>query len=259
MSERTVAAGNFDSTPSAANAPGKPVSPAQDAESPPYRASSNASENDNGRQIDLVDRHLRQSIRKKAHRTNFSISDTTLSASETTESFQILLEPEPHCAADGESPRQSQIATTISPLDPFTSQPCNTSRSTLLSFYFNGLCRLNSAFDSPTNPFRHIIAQWAVESPLIMNCVMSMSARALFPFHPTVLAHAVQHHSVAVGHLSDILADITGYGVSTQDKRSPTSARQSIHHVKQAIMASIMLGISSVSLYSSLSGVPSKV
>lgn len=119
--------------------------------------------------------------------------------------------------------------------------------SDLLIFYFNGLCRKNSVFDGPKNPFRWLIVEWMNESPLILNCVLSMSARALVARRPDILQDTVRYHTAAVGYLTDIITNLTQQPPSEIVDLSSPPAEDSVTQIKQAVLASILLGISSVS------------
>lgn len=220
-------------------------SPGQDTDTLPDPAASRASCNHVDSPTAIPEESLRQSVPTTTGDTVLSLSGTRPFTSEVPEPSQILMQLDLHSAHENESSSGSQAQPITYP-NTITPEPGEVDHLILLNFYFTDLCRLNSAFDSSTNPFRHVIAQWAAESPLIMNCVLSMSARALFPFRTGVLALAVHHHTVAVGHLSVILDDITGTGAS-HPEGSHGLVRRSIHQIKQAILASIMLGISSVS------------
>lgn len=123
----------------------------------------------------------------------------------------------------------------------------NPESSDLLKFYFNDLCRKNSVFDSQSNPFRYLIIQWMEDSPLIFNCVLSMSARALVARRPDILPKAVRHHTAAVGYLTDILSNLTRQATSDTVNPSSPPREVSVAQIKQAVLASILLGISSVS------------
>lgn len=50
----------------------------------------------------------------------------------------------------------------------------------IINHYFSVICRINSCFDSPSNPLRTDILNMLTSSPLIWNCVLSMSAAHLF-------------------------------------------------------------------------------
>ncbi|KEF60789.1 uncharacterized protein A1O9_02351 [Exophiala aquamarina CBS 119918] len=121
----------------------------------------------------------------------------------------------------------------------------NAEFSDLLKFYFYNLCRKNSVFDGPANPFRYMIIQWLTDSPLILNCVLSMSARALVGHRPDILPKAVRHHTVAVGYLTEILTKLTHQTPSDPVDPSIPAGEDSAHQIKQAVLASILLGISS--------------
>jgi hypothetical protein len=123
----------------------------------------------------------------------------------------------------------------------------------LLRHYFTDVCRLNSAFDSPSNPFRYMIAELLSTSPLILNCVINISARWEVQRNRKFMPTAVRHHSAAVGHLSDILHDIRRRDASLEQGCIQPSSQQEYSQIKQAILASILLGISSVGPQSLLS------
>lgn len=147
---------------------------------------------------------------------------------------------------------QSILVTTpvqeaVFPSNPSPFLDPETERSALMNFYFGTLCRLNSAFDSATNPFRYIVSEWMVDSPLIQNCVLSTSAKALVQRHQQVLPKVVQYHSAAVVHLSDILSTISRRDSVEETSRLQLSTFDSTNQVKRAVLASIFLGISSVS------------
>lgn len=135
----------------------------------------------------------------------------------------------------------------ISPTHFHLSFQTNAESSDLLKFYFNDLCRKNSVFDSHSNPFRWLIIQWMTDSPLVFNCVLSMSARALVARRPDILPKAVRHHTAAVGYLTDILSNLTRQAASDAVDISSPHREDSVPQIKQAVLASILLGISSVS------------
>ena len=117
----------------------------------------------------------------------------------------------------------------------------------LLHHYFAEICPLNSAFDSATNPFRYMIANLIDDSPLILNCVLSMSATWEIQRNESFLSKAVHYHSAAVGHLSKVLFAIRGRDAPTDQECNVLSSCQDYDQIMQAILASILLGISSVS------------
>jgi hypothetical protein len=135
----------------------------------------------------------------------------------------------------------------ISPPHIHLSFQTNAESSDLLKFYFNDLCRKNSVFDSQSNPFRYMIIEWMTDSPLIFNCVLSMSARALVARRPDILPKAVRHHTAAVGYLTNILSNLTRQATSDTIDPSTPPREVSVIQIKQAVLASILLGISSVS------------
>lgn len=124
----------------------------------------------------------------------------------------------------------------------------NDEYSELLMFYFNGLCRKNSVFDGPNNPFRYLIIDWMADSPLVLNCVLSMSSRALVARRPDLLPDAVRYHTAAVGYLTDVISNLTQQPASDIVEPSSPPTEDSVNQIKQAVLASILLGISSVSL-----------
>lgn len=117
----------------------------------------------------------------------------------------------------------------------------------LLNHYFTEVCRLVSAFDSPTNPFRYMISDLIVDSPLILNCVLSISARWEVQRDERFLSKALHYHSAAVGYLSDILVAIGRRDASFERGCTQPLSRLEHDQIKQAILASILLGIASVS------------
>lgn len=117
----------------------------------------------------------------------------------------------------------------------------------LLQHYFTKVCALNSAFDSPANPFRYMIAELVVDSPLILNSVLGLSAWWEVQQNPQFLARAVHYHSVAVGYLSDILSNIQRRDTSLLHGQAFPPSSHEYDQIKQAILASILLGFSSVS------------
>ena len=137
----------------------------------------------------------------------------------------------------GQSCHIARISTGLMPQD-----------DALLHHYFAEVCPLVSAFDSATNPFRYMISNLIDDSPLILNCVLSMSATWEIQRNESFLSKAVHCHSAAVGHLSKILIALRGRDASPEQECNTLSSSQDYEQIMQAILASILLGISSVSL-----------
>lgn len=84
-------------------------------------------------------------------------------------------------------------------------------------------------------------------APLILSCVQSLSARTLARRHPEVLPRALQHDSVAVTQLAEMITNLTRK-VTPDDGDPPHALHEdSVHPIWQVILAAILLGISSVS------------
>ncbi|KAH8666114.1 fungal-specific transcription factor domain-containing protein [Ilyonectria robusta] len=90
--------------------------------------------------------------------------------------------------------------------------------SVLLDHYFSLTCRITSCFDSLYNPFRSEVSRMIVDSPLVFNCVMSMSAAHLYQNDQGNGSGAIPlgFQTEAISLLSIELAKIAGMEVESQ-------------------------------------------
>ncbi|CAG9975918.1 unnamed protein product [Clonostachys byssicola] len=116
-----------------------------------------------------------------------------------TQSFDIDVET---CEPNPEN----ELIHGISP--PSYSLSSITSREDYLaSYYFSLVCVINSGFDSPQNPFRMVVASMIWTHPLILNCMLSMSAAHLYQRQNVSSTEALQHRTTAISALSSEISE----------------------------------------------------
>lgn len=103
-------------------------------------------------------------------------------------------------------------ASTSSQLSLYTPQD---ESSILLSHYYSDICQVVSSFDSSQNPYRSIISAMIRDSPVIFNCVMTMSASHLSQLGNNGSAH-LTFQTEAISHIAKGIAEI-GSGSKTRD------------------------------------------
>lgn len=111
----------------------------------------------------------------------------------------------------------------------------NSREDYLISYYFSLICVINSGFDSPQNPFRMVVADMIWTHPLILNCMLSMSAAHLYQRQNVPSTEALQHRTTAISVLSSEISE-------------PSSKNQfgSGSHLMIALLGTILLGTTSV-------------
>jgi len=142
----------------------------------------------------------------------------------------------------------SRAAESTSSSSPQSVLRVNHEPSELLDYYFTDVCRINSAFDSATNPFRFVISKYVRESPLVMHCILSVSMSALAQRNKRVLPSAVHYHSAAVSHFSEILNQVRDRDASDGQDENRLPKPLALQEIKGIILATVLLGISTVSL-----------
>ncbi|CAG9946919.1 unnamed protein product [Clonostachys rosea f. rosea IK726] len=110
----------------------------------------------------------------------------------------------------------------------------NSREDYLISYYFSLICVINSGFDSPQNPFRMVVADMIWTHPLILNCMLSMSAAHLYQRQNVPSTEALQHRTTAISVLSSEISE-------------PSSKNQfgSGSHLMIALLGTILLGTTS--------------
>ncbi|KAH6977836.1 fungal-specific transcription factor domain-containing protein [Fusarium venenatum] len=88
--------------------------------------------------------------------------------------------------------------------------------SSLLTHYYSNICQVVSSFDSPQNPYRSLVSTMMLDSPIIFNCVMTISASHLSQLDSSGTAPIV-FQTEAISHISKDIAEIdTGSSVCIQ-------------------------------------------
>lgn len=103
----------------------------------------------------------------------------------------------------------------------------------LLQYYLTTVCDINSCFDSVKNPFRTELINQIFDSPLLYHSILSMSAAHMAGRKLEILPKAVEHQSNAIQNLRGAVSQTL-------------SARSKGDFVEQALLASIILGMTSV-------------
>lgn len=119
----------------------------------------------------------------------------------------------------------------------------------LFQNYFENLCTVYCVFDSADNPFRYLVARYIRSSPLIRNCVLSMSAMLMCQDDSALRAKVVQYNSEALKLLATTIErlDTTpacAEQASSSRRESPT---RNVEHLQEALLALLLLSSSSVS------------
>ena len=136
----------------------------------------------------------------------------------------------------------------------------------LSEYYFSSVCRIISGFDSPKNPLRIWTAKLLPQSPVVYNCVLSISAAHLVQQRKAAGTLALVHSTNALSCLSNEVArlenpfpcaslpllchiETRNHGTST-DAESLSLTRDSIASPVAALLFGIiMLGMTSVSVF----------
>lgn len=125
--------------------------------------------------------------------------------------------------------------------------------SVLLDHYFSLTCRITSCFDSLYNPFRSEVSRMIVDSPLVFNCVMSMSAAHLYQNDQSNGSGAIPlgFQTEAIALLSIELAKIAGkeveYPGSEVVELGAVVPRQTSLVRDDVLLGIILLGMTSAS------------
>lgn len=125
--------------------------------------------------------------------------------------------------------------------------------SVLLDHYFSLTCRITSCFDSLYNPFRSEVSRMIVDSPLVFNCVMSMSAAHLYQNDQGNGSGAIPlgFQTEAISLLSIELAKIAGMEVESQGSEvvelGAVVPRQTSLVRDDVLLGIILLGMTSAS------------
>ncbi|KAH4064324.1 hypothetical protein HBI38_172560 [Parastagonospora nodorum] len=142
----------------------------------------------------------------------------------------------------------------------FNNQECDSSsqdtetKRLLTKHYFDQICRILSCFDSHENPFRADIAQEMLTCDYIYDCVASLSAAHLANSVSSMEMIVLRHQSRALLGLSDVIQTMqSGTNAINFQQLAGLSQRSSIH---QALLASLLLGVSSAWYDASVLGLP---
>lgn len=114
--------------------------------------------------------------------------------------------------------------------------------------YFSRVCHINSCFDSHQNLFRVEIGHMMSSCPLIYHCILSMSAAHLSakPSEFAMSTAALAHKTKAISCLTDAIVK-AGY------ETEYTADCSSSESMTEALLASILLGMTDVRAYTLLS------
>ncbi|VUC32277.1 unnamed protein product [Clonostachys rosea] len=104
----------------------------------------------------------------------------------------------------------------------------------LVNYYFSLVCVINSGFDSPQNPFRMVVADMTWTHPLILNCMLSMSAAHLYQRQNVSSIEALQHRTTAISVLSSEISEPSSKNPPRDESRLIT-----------ALLGTILLGTTS--------------
>lgn len=124
--------------------------------------------------------------------------------------------------------------------------------SVLLDHYFSLTCRITSCFDSLYNPFRSEVSRMIVDSPLVFNCVMSMSAAHLYQNEQCSGSGAIPlgFQTEAISLLSIELAKIAGMELESPSNEvvglGAVVPRQTSLVRDDVLLGIILLGMTSV-------------
>lgn len=125
-------------------------------------------------------------------------------------------------------------------LDPST-------RQKLTLHYFETVCQILSCFDSHENPFRSDIPTVMLTCDYVHDCIIGMSAAHLANSSSGMESIALNHQARAMAGLSLVIQTIRPSGRACDDQitRQDHFGRSARY---QALLAAMLLGISSVSL-----------
>ncbi|PNP59915.1 hypothetical protein FNYG_14761 [Fusarium nygamai] len=123
--------------------------------------------------------------------------------------------------------------------------------SLILDHYFTTVCHFNSSFDSVNNPFRSEVARMMADSPLLLGCVLSMSAAHLYQGDKSSSCIPLEFQTEAMSQLSHTLSELPMRKECEMDDNWPTALvyREKILNVSDDLLLSIIfLGMTAVSL-----------
>jgi hypothetical protein len=121
---------------------------------------------------------------------------------------------------------------------------------TFVNHYFSVICRINSCFDSPSNPLRTDVLNMLTASPLIWNCVLSMSAAHLYQNQKEKAQIALSYQTEAISCMVAEVASMKRLSDGESEcpgGDSPGAILKLRNRVKKELLLGIiLLGISSV-------------
>lgn len=118
----------------------------------------------------------------------------------------------------------------------------------LLDYYFGKICDIHATFDDPTAPFRSVVGRRVRSSSLIFNCIVSMCATHMFQGVKAMVPLCLEYHSNAVVSLSEVITALDRQMSAVESVGLSTASETSLQdRLKEALLASILLGTSSVS------------
>ncbi|KAL4812582.1 fungal-specific transcription factor domain-containing protein [Aspergillus spinulosporus] len=106
---------------------------------------------------------------------------------------------------------------------------------TLLRYYFSQVCGILSAFDSPQNPLRSLVAGLIPSYPALLHSVLSMSSAHLHQSEKDRTVYSLELRIQAISQLASHISEVTGAGGSALATSSTTAL----------VLSSIVLGMTS--------------
>ncbi|KAF5695622.1 Arginine metabolism regulation II [Fusarium denticulatum] len=131
--------------------------------------------------------------------------------------------------------------------------------SLILDHYFTAVCHFNSSFDSVNNPFRSEVARMMADSPLLLGCVLSMSAAHLYQGDKSSSCIPLEFQTEAMSQLSHTLSKLAMTKECEVDDNWPTALvyREKIPNVSDDLLLSIIfLGMTAAWHDVSATGLP---
>lgn len=147
-----------------------------------------------------------------------------------------------------------EALTSIGTITPSPFQDYSGEISALLHYYFATVCHVLSSFDSLHNPFRSEVPRLFSQSPLLLYCVLSMSAAHLYQNEESKAVVPLKLQTKAISYLAGQLPTpphIDGLGVSIY--RKPAAGRLVRASVQDdVVLGTILLGMTSVCFFRTL-------
>ncbi|KAF5577419.1 Arginine metabolism regulation II [Fusarium pseudocircinatum] len=131
--------------------------------------------------------------------------------------------------------------------------------SLILDHYFTTVCHFNSSFDSVNNPFRSEVARMMADSPLLLGCVLSMSAAHLYQGDKSSSCIPLEFQTEAMSQLSHTLSELPMGEECEVDDNWPTALvyQEKVLNVSDDLLLSIIfLGMTAAWHDVSATGLP---